>query len=200
MYVPAMQQSPAPASASLFAADELSILVRFAERAVPLREGPGRDLERGSYVLLAHLGRAGSARSADLARALHLNASTVSRQVAAVGREGLIDRIPDPADHRAFEVRLTSHGRVVLARLREMKLRRLHAAFETWSEQEVRTFALALRRLNEGLDSADFRLRDDADVRPSSLAAVAPEQPVLTALSRSPRPGHHSSEGGSDEQ
>lgn len=72
----------------------------FARRA---RASAGRmhpELSLVSYTLLGHLEERDGRRATDLAAHYALDKSTVSRQVSALERAGLIERRVDPDDHR----------------------------------------------------------------------------------------------------
>ena len=78
------------------------------------------------------IGWRGAMRPSELSAALHLDKSTVSRQVDSAARLGLLERVPDPDDARAVIVRLTP---VALARMEELKsarMERWQAALATW--------------------------------------------------------------------
>lgn len=65
------------------------------------------------WRVLAALGRRPDQGLLDLARATSVDFSTLSRQVAALVRRGLVVRRRDPADGRALALALTPRGRRV---------------------------------------------------------------------------------------
>lgn len=67
-------------------------------------------METSAYRLLAQLATEGPARTTALAEAVHTDASTVSRQTAALVKAGLLQRTPDPADGRACVLEATPEG------------------------------------------------------------------------------------------
>ncbi|GAB3942171.1 hypothetical protein GCM10027614_28770 [Micromonospora vulcania] len=80
---------------------EVALLMRFGEatrRATGTAEH--RVLDRAAYVILRHLDTAGPQNVSALAARLNLDGSTVTRQVSALQRDGLITRTPDPSDGR----------------------------------------------------------------------------------------------------
>ncbi|MFH8342095.1 MarR family winged helix-turn-helix transcriptional regulator [Streptomyces sp. AM6-12] len=120
----------------------------FARRA---RASAGRmhpELSLVSYTLLGHLEESGGCRATDLAAHYALDKSTVSRQVAALERAGLIERRPDPADQRVQVLQLTAAGQEILAQV----TRRRRAAFQErladWPEDDLARFAAYLERYN----------------------------------------------------
>ncbi|CAM5689846.1 putative HTH-type transcriptional regulator YxaD [Streptomyces afghaniensis 772] [Streptomyces afghaniensis] len=93
----------------------------FARRA---RAAAGRmhpELSLVSYTLLGHLEESGGCRATDLAAHYALDKSTVSRQVAALERAGLIQRRPDAEDQRVLVLHLTEAGRRILAQVTESR-------------------------------------------------------------------------------
>jgi DNA-binding MarR family transcriptional regulator len=88
-------------------------------------------------------------RPSELMRALHLDASTVSRQIAAVERLGLVTRVPDPSDARARLVALTPEARERLADVRREQLARRKASLADWPPDDIAQLTRLLRRLRE---------------------------------------------------
>jgi DNA-binding MarR family transcriptional regulator len=66
-------------------------------------------------VLATH----GPQRMGELAERMAISAPTVSRLVECLGERGLVERVPDPDDHRATQVRLSAAGTARLTALRE---------------------------------------------------------------------------------
>ncbi|MFF0360195.1 MarR family winged helix-turn-helix transcriptional regulator [Streptomyces fungicidicus] len=120
----------------------------FARRA---RASAGRmhpELSLVSYTLLGHLETSGGCRATDLAAHYALDKSTVSRQVTALERAGLVERRPDPEDHRVQMVMLTSEGRRILARVTESRRAAFRERLADWPEEDLRRFAGYLERYN----------------------------------------------------
>lgn len=120
----------------------------FARRA---RASAGRmhpELSLVSYTLLGHLETSGGCRATDLAAHYALDKSTVSRQVTALERSGLVERRPDPADHRVQVVRLTAAGRSILAEVTERRRAAFGERLADWREEDLRRFAGYLVRYN----------------------------------------------------
>jgi DNA-binding MarR family transcriptional regulator len=107
------------------------------------------DLSFVAYTLLAHVRARGGCRASELVRFYGLEKSTVSRQVAALERRRLVERVYDPADRRIQTLRLTAEGttklRVADAAFGEALARRV----ADWPAADVEQFAALLRRFNE---------------------------------------------------
>ncbi|AWT41473.1 MULTISPECIES: MarR family winged helix-turn-helix transcriptional regulator [Streptomyces] len=120
----------------------------FARRA---RASAGRmhpELSLVSYTLLGHLEERGGCRATDLAAHYALDKSTVSRQVAALERAGLIERRVDAEDHRVQVLHLTEAGRRILAQVTESRRAAFQARLADWPEQDLARFADYLVRYN----------------------------------------------------
>lgn len=124
-------------------------LTTFARRA---RASAGRmhpELSLVSYTLLGHLEESGgSTRATDLADHYALDKSTVSRQVAALERAGLIERRLDPGDHRVQVLYLTEAGTRILAQVTESRREAFGERLAGWPEEDLRRFAAYLLRYN----------------------------------------------------
>jgi DNA-binding MarR family transcriptional regulator len=112
------------------------------------------DLESAAYGLLMRLEDAGQQRATDLAAYIGIGKATMSRQLRALEGLGLVVRAPDPADGRAFLVRLTDEGRARFRRVRGARRARYAHRLASWERSEVAELARLLHRLN-GEQEAD---------------------------------------------
>jgi DNA-binding MarR family transcriptional regulator len=106
-------------------------------------------LDPTAFPLVAALGRSEVMRPSELMRALHLDASTVSRQISAVERLGLVTRVPDPSDARARLVALTPEARERVADVRRQQLARRKASLADWSPEDIAQLTHLVHRLRE---------------------------------------------------
>ncbi|GAA2595212.1 MULTISPECIES: MarR family winged helix-turn-helix transcriptional regulator [Streptomyces] len=123
-------------------------MTAFARRA---RASAGRmhpELSLVSYTLLGHLEERDGLRATDLAAHYALDKSTVSRQVSALERAGLIERRVDPDDHRVQVLHLTGSGRRVLAQVTERRRAAFRERLARWPEDDLLRFAAYLERYN----------------------------------------------------
>lgn len=107
----------------------------------------GLSVERAAYPLLRHIGENGSARASDMAEALSVDVSTVSRQVKQLELDGLVARHADPADGRASALTLTPAGGDALARLRRARRELVGEVLRGWGPEEQEMLAALLSRL-----------------------------------------------------
>ncbi|MFC4943573.1 MarR family winged helix-turn-helix transcriptional regulator [Pseudonocardia sp. GCM10023141] len=109
-------------------------------------------LDRSAYVILNRLeaDRALSAR--EIATALTLEISTVTRQISAMLRTGLVERIPDPDGGLARKIRPTPAGLASLAADRDVHRCGIAVVLQTWTPDDRATLLDSLRRLNERIE------------------------------------------------
>ncbi|MYR00883.1 MULTISPECIES: MarR family transcriptional regulator [unclassified Streptomyces] len=120
-------------------------------RRFDARLGGLHGVSLADFTLLLRLGQApgGRMRRVDLAEALGLTASGVTRALAPLERIGLVTREPDARDARVAYASMTGTGR---ARLKEMLATAEETAEDlfsapTWGEEEVPLLASLLTRL-----------------------------------------------------
>lgn len=97
-------------------------------------------LDKASFVLLANLAERGPLRSSALAEAVFSDPSTVSRQVATLVKDGLVERRADPEDGRASVLAVTEAGALLLAERRARRNQLLARLFAEWPTSEWARF------------------------------------------------------------
>jgi len=130
-------------------------LTHLAHRTQRVRlhtDGPVQLLDRSAYTILGLLNDAGPMRNGALAARLQLDASTVSRHVAALQQAGLTTREADPDDGRACRLRLTSAGQRAFGETRQVRRAAVRELVGSWPSDEQDMFAALLERLNAGFD------------------------------------------------
>ncbi|MFC0599542.1 MarR family winged helix-turn-helix transcriptional regulator [Streptomyces palmae] len=120
------------------------------------------ELEPAAYGLLVRLVDAGEQRATDLASYFGVGKATMSRQLRALEVLGLVTRTPDPADGRAFLVRLTEEGRQRFQQVRTARRARYAQRLASWERTEVAELARLLHRLNMVQEGED-PVQDPAD-------------------------------------
>jgi DNA-binding MarR family transcriptional regulator len=111
------------------------------------------DLDWGALQVLVHLVKEGPQRQGEIAGAILLDASTVSRRVAALVKGGYVKRLPDPADGRAVRLAATDAGLGVIERFRQRRAEAFREILSSWPDEDVADFLRLLSRLNDDLDS-----------------------------------------------
>ncbi|MGC4804245.1 MarR family winged helix-turn-helix transcriptional regulator [Micromonospora sp. DT233] len=132
---------------------EVALLMRLGEgtrRATGTAEH--RVLDRAAYVILRHLAAAGPQNVSALAARLNLDGSTVTRQVSAMQRDGLINRAPDPSDGRGTVISPSPAGLQRMAAVRAARTRLYGGILGDWTPEDRETLADMLARLNHALE------------------------------------------------
>jgi DNA-binding MarR family transcriptional regulator len=133
---------------------ELSRLLRRARSAQQRTAADVHpDLDSAGYAVLVAVrdlaAAGGGARGGDISDVLGLHKSTTSRNLTTLEDLGLIERIPDPLDARARQVRLTASGAEALERSVSGRRERLRARLADWEAQDVSDLARLLRKLSD---------------------------------------------------
>lgn len=111
----------------------------------------GLRLEMPAMGVLALVERGGPQRVSAIADELRLDLSTVSRQVAALERAGLLGRSRDPLDSRASLVDLTPEGHRTIAAVRTARVAAMARRLPDWDERELADLGAMLSRLTRDL-------------------------------------------------
>jgi len=114
---------------------------------------PHRALDRAAYVILRRLQQDGPQNVSVLATALNLDGSTVTRQVTALQKDGLIERRPDPRDGRGTVIEATALGLRQVDAVRAARRELIGTVLRDYSQQERRDLAAVLERFTAALDS-----------------------------------------------
>jgi DNA-binding MarR family transcriptional regulator len=133
---------------------ELSRLLRRARSAQQRTAADVHpDLDSAGYAVLVAVrdlaAAGGGARGGDISDVLGLHKSTTSRNLTTLEDLGLVERIPDLADARARQVRLTEAGAEALDRTVAGRRERLRARLASWESRDVADLARLLRLLND---------------------------------------------------
>lgn len=129
---------------------ELTVLFRRARAASgDLARAVHPDLEAAAYGLLVRLSEAEPERATDLAAYFGVGKATMSRQLRALEELGLVERESDPADGRAYLMRMTEEGRARFSRVRVARRERYLRQVGAWDPAEVAQLARLLHRLND---------------------------------------------------
>jgi DNA-binding MarR family transcriptional regulator len=86
-----------------------------------------------------------------LARALLLDASTVTRQITALESQGFVERCANPADGRSSTIVLTPQGRQSMREVEQERRRHIEALVGGWEDAGQAGLGAALTRLNNAL-------------------------------------------------
>lgn len=132
---------------------QVAMLMRLGEatrRATELK--PHRALDRSAYVILRLLQATGPLNVSALADRLNLDGSTVTRQVTALERDGLVQRRPDPRDGRGTVIEPTGTGLAQVDAVRKARREVYDVVLGDWSPSDRAQLAAVLERLTDTLD------------------------------------------------
>jgi DNA-binding MarR family transcriptional regulator len=132
---------------------EMAILGRRIENAAR-RSTTFRLMDRAAYLIARTLEEGGPASLNEIAKALSLDSSTVTRQVAAMEARGQATRKIHPDDGRAWVISVTPLGRKQMESISETRRSRFGSWLEAWSPADVASFGELLHRFNEALAGA----------------------------------------------
>ncbi|WP_433472649.1 MarR family winged helix-turn-helix transcriptional regulator [Spirillospora sp. CA-142024] len=112
----------------------------------------GGLLERSAYILLSRIRIEGPMSIRQLSEAFDLDPSTLNRQTSAMLRDGLVERIPDPAGGIARKFRITGEGERRLDAERGQITAGIDKIMVDWTPDEVAAFAAFLQRFNTDIE------------------------------------------------
>ncbi|HJP74646.1 MAG TPA: MarR family transcriptional regulator [Pseudonocardiaceae bacterium] len=133
--------------------NQLVRFMRLSKRAASRFASAHSDgIEQAAYLILYVLVSEGPRRTTALAEAVHSDTSTVSRQVGALVRHGLVERQADPADGRACLLAATPRGIECFEAHRKARTSEMMQVLANWSNEDLRAGAELLDRLNGELE------------------------------------------------
>jgi DNA-binding MarR family transcriptional regulator len=129
---------------------EVVHFVRLAETVrLGAAEAVGSTLDRSAYLLLLTVADERGMTATRLAEALHLDISTITRQVAPLLSAGLLDRVAGPG--KGAMLRVTPAGAREVRRVRKARQALMAELTADWTEAEREAFAGLLRRFNTAI-------------------------------------------------
>jgi DNA-binding MarR family transcriptional regulator len=133
-------------------ASQLSTAIVRTARVLRQDAAVEAGLGAGTTAALATIKRDGPLTPSELAEIERVKRPSITRTLACLDRQGLIERTPDPADGRSSLVSISAAGRERLALLRRRKSAYLARRLEALDPEEVATLARAaeiLERMRE---------------------------------------------------
>jgi DNA-binding MarR family transcriptional regulator len=141
-----------------FSGDRKAAWEGFLQSQARLMQRLGRELDDAgkvplsTYDVLVQLAEhGGRLRLRDLVDRVVLSQPGLSRKVARLEDEGLVERLPDPTDGRGVVVRLTRSGRAALRSAAVVHIAGVERVFtDRISDDEARVLAAVFARLQDG--------------------------------------------------
>lgn len=137
-----------------------------------LLRAAGAPLTGAGLLALRVIARRPGITVSELARALDIDQSTISRQLQPLETEDLLRRAVDAKDRRVARLTVTAAGRRVLAALGEATLTDIDAALAQFAPEDRRALAELLDRFRAGMLAARIEERGQV-ARPDPLRASA---------------------------
>jgi DNA-binding MarR family transcriptional regulator len=113
-----------------------------------------QEADRAGYLALRTLDGLGPSCINGLARELHLDSSTVTRQISVLESGGLVNRQVDPNDGRSWLIDLTPRGRKAMRALERGRRQAIDAMLGDWAPEEVHDLARVITQLNLALSDS----------------------------------------------
>lgn len=141
-----------------FSGDRKAAWEGFLHSQARLMQRLGHELEEAgkvplsTYDVLVQLAESGGRlRLRDLVDRVVLSQPGLSRKVARLEDEGLVERLADPTDGRGVLVKLTRHGRAALRSAAVVHIAGVERAFtDRITDDEAQVLARVFARLQEG--------------------------------------------------
>lgn len=130
---------------------QVAWLMRLGEASRRSTAAPHRALDRAAYVILRQLQADGPMNVSTLAAALNLDGSTVTRQLTALQRDGLVERRRDPDDGRGTVISATERGLDQVEAVRAARREVYGSVLRHYRPEEKQELAGVLERFNEAL-------------------------------------------------
>ena len=89
----------------------------------------------------------------DIARRLRIEGPTLTRMIDALEKDRLVERVPDPADRRTRQLRVTEEGEAVLEEIFDIADEMRERLLEGFDESEIEEVNRVVRKLIGRLDA-----------------------------------------------
>ena len=109
------------------------------------------EVDRAGYLALRTLDALGPSCVNRLAQELHLDSSTVTRQVGVLESGGFVTRTVDPNDGRSWLIDVTPEGRRTMRVVERGRRRAIDSMLHEWATDEVHDLARVISKLNLAL-------------------------------------------------
>ncbi len=162
---PAVESSLATEDIAAFA-DTFSRLTRASVRMrQQFLAAAKHNVEWSASVIITCVTNEGPLRASALAEAVQSDPSTISRQVATLVKDGLLERRADPVDGRASLLVITPKGEAAYRAQMEMRNEHFAAMLTGWSERDLRRLTVLLHRFTDAYDKYRPHLFDEQDAK-----------------------------------
>ncbi|MFL6754591.1 MAG: MarR family winged helix-turn-helix transcriptional regulator [Sphingomicrobium sp.] len=113
------------------------------------RRAVGLGVTRAQWKVLFRLERQPGLRQIELADMLDIEPITLSRIVDRLEEAGLVERVADPTDRRAWRLHVTARAQPLIEKLRRVADEMISEAFAGIDEKDIEITRQVLRRARE---------------------------------------------------
>jgi DNA-binding MarR family transcriptional regulator len=160
--------TPSPVEIAAVADSFTSLMRSFIKARTQMLAAAAHDVEWSAHIVLKCLSNEGPLRSSALAELINSDPSTVSRQVAGLVKDGLVERQADPADGRANLLMVTADAQQLIQRHDQIRDSHFSRMLATWTDDDLHRFAQLLGRFRDDFDAIkNDWLPERVDGRPS---------------------------------
>jgi DNA-binding MarR family transcriptional regulator len=131
--------------------NELTLLSRYHAHA----QRAGFQLDRSAYLILGRLELEHPLSLKQLAEAFRLDISTINRQIGALLKRGLVDRVPDPDGGMARKVEATPRGIEQLHADRTLGRNGVERIIAGWSAHDRDELSRLLTKFNGEIEKVE---------------------------------------------
>jgi DNA-binding MarR family transcriptional regulator len=132
---------------------ELTLLSRHFPASLLRR--PGFQLDRSAYLLLTRLEIDSPLSLRELSEAFQLDISTINRQVGAMLKQGLVERVPDPDGGIARKIRASAKGLAMVAADRLQSHDGIGAVVADWNGTDIEQLSALVARFNASIEDIE---------------------------------------------
>lgn len=129
---------------------ELNLIARHVPATA--RQRPGYRLDRSAFLILTRLDLGEPLSLRELSEAFQLDISTINRQVGAMLKQQLVQRVPDPDGGVARKIRATDTGREALAADRALRANGIGRVVADWDEADIAELGRLMRKFNRSVE------------------------------------------------
>lgn len=105
------------------------------------------DITGAQYVILMSIAHGEVNSASDLCKGISYDPGAMTRMLDRLERRGLVRRVPNPEDRRAFQLELTDEGRAVVPQLRAASMKVLNRMLDGFSPKDVQQLETFLLRM-----------------------------------------------------
>lgn len=129
--------------------DVEQLVVALFQVSAGLERGKQRNARASALTLLQVIAAMPDASPTELAAAVSLHQSSITRQVSTLEEAGFVSVAVNPHDRRSCRVALTETGQAELDRLYQIGMSRFATFVADWGAEEVRTFTRLLMKFED---------------------------------------------------